>query len=114
MDLKTFVSTTITQIFEGMKAAIEEADKYGGKVNPGATNYGDFKNRQSFSSENGIFLVREIEFDVAIAADEGTQTQGGISLLRVLGASGESRQGSSTTSRIKFAVPVVLPGSKHD
>lgn len=110
MDLKTFVSTTITQICEGVKVAIDEAAKSGAKVNPGHSQY--FEKQQSVSTANGIFKVREIEFDVAIAAEEGTQS-GGTFSLKVLGVSGESRQGTSTTNRVKFSVPVVLPGTSY-
>ncbi len=55
-----------------------------------------------------------INFDVALTVTEGTGTKGGIGVVTgifTLGSAGQSEAESSTVSRVKFAIPVVLPES---
>lgn len=96
MDLKTFVSATLTQIIEGVLNAQSELSIQGASVNPGPTGGG----------------WQVVEFDVAISATEGTETKAGIGVVSALlnaGASGKSNQEASAFSRVKFSVPVKLP-----
>jgi hypothetical protein len=54
----------------------------------------------------------DLEFDVAVTAQEGTATKGGIGVFAGaigLGSQGQSTAANQTVSRIKFAVPVLLP-----
>lgn len=56
--------------------------------------------------------VSVISFDVALTANAGQGTKGGMGVIVgavSLGATGESKTGSSTISRIKFDVPMMLP-----
>jgi|GEM_PF-4963321 hypothetical protein len=53
-----------------------------------------------------------IEFDVAVTASESAETNGKVGVLvAVLGAAVQDRSDifSSTISRIKFVIPVMLP-----
>jgi hypothetical protein len=57
--------------------------------------------------------VEFIEFDVAILANEGTETKAGVgltvaSLLR-LDAGGKTTQSRGSESRIKFKIPMSYP-----
>ena len=62
--------------------------------------------------------VEFVEFDVAILANEGTETKAGIGLtvasLLSLDAGGKSNQTAGRESRIKFKVPMSYPMHKYD
>lgn len=116
IELKDFISETIKQIFDGVTDAQEYAKEKGGIVSPKVTLYSNSPNFYSglaHVTNSGPDLANMIEFDVAIAASEGTQTKNevGAKLITVLGASmqGQSEVSSSTVSRIKFVLPIVLP-----
>src|SRR5260370_33921195 len=93
MELKDFVSRTITDIIEGVREAQAAAgsDAY---VNPG--------------------IGREIvEFDVALTVTEAAEKKGGggitvAGFLKAEGGGGSSSSNSSI-SRVKFSVAVKLP-----
>jgi hypothetical protein len=56
-----------------------------------------------------------VEFDVALTAMEGTGTKGGIGVVAgmfALGSTGQSKEESSSVSRVKFSVPLSLPTPK--
>ena len=56
--------------------------------------------------------LHPIEFDVAVTTTEGTETKGGIGVFVVavgLGSQGKSDATNSSSSRIKFSVPIFLP-----
>jgi len=59
--------------------------------------------------------VHLIRFDVAVYAAEGKETKGGISIMVGtigLGSQGRSDSSASTTSRIQFGIPMLLPTAK--
>ena len=113
MELKDFVKRTIVQIVEGVKAAQEATKEAGAEVNPEGLRYistEDNKEGRRYSDLG--YFTEDIQFDVAIAASEGTETKGGIGVFMgpvLLGSQGKSDAGNSTVSRIKFTVPVRLP-----
>ena len=116
IELKDFISETIKQIFDGVTDVQEYAKEKGGIVSPKVTLYSNSPNFYSglaHVTNSGPDLANMIEFDVAITASEGTQTKNevGAKLITVLGASmqGQSEVSSSTVSRIKFVLPIVLP-----
>lgn len=62
--------------------------------------------------DNLVFLVH---FDVALTAEEGTKTKGGIGVVAgvfALGTQGAFNESSSAISRIQFKVPLLLPMHK--
>lgn len=110
MNLREFVSTSITEIMDGVAKAQEEAKKHKAMVNPrhisktatGVTLLGD----------SGPWSIQVIEFDVAVTATESGGAKGGIGIF--VGAVGVGTQGHSEAqntnlSRIKFSIPVALP-----
>jgi len=113
MELKDFVKETLVEIALG----VSNAQKSGGPalINP------RIKARER--DDGRVFLVEDasgrgtkgerildfIEFDVAVTIDKGTDTKGKIGVL--FGAVNLTSQGGSTsndssTSRVKFNVPV--------
>ena len=59
-----------------------------------------------------MYHVTPIEFDVAVTVTGGSEKKGGIGVFSgVFGVGGQasSNAASSSVSRIKFSVPVILP-----
>jgi len=111
MDLQDFVSMTLTQIISGVKSAQTAAHEHGGVVNP-CLNSGTVESgKQGFLwCKSGYAQV--VQFDVALTVTEGTGSKAGIGVFAGavnLGAAGQSKSEQSTVSRIKFAVPLILP-----
>lgn len=107
MELKEFVTETLVQIAEGIEEAQRRLKASGSdaRVNPYMTKDDSGKWVTGGRREN----VETVEFDVAILANEDTETKAGVGLtvasLLKLGAGGSSSQSSGTESRIKFKVP---------
>lgn len=117
MQLRTFVTTALTEIMSGVKDAQLVANGPSeGQVNPPllqqATSSG------ALSPPNGYVLsaqkqsIHLVKFDVAITLEQDTETKGGIGIF--MGAVGLGSQGASTNSqtslsRIQFDVPISFP-----
>jgi hypothetical protein len=118
MDLKTFVSETLSQIVEGVNDAqrrIEEGGS-GAAINPESVAH-------EHQETHGV--ARPVEFDVAVfageqsAEDKGEKIGASVGLISVLTAraaaevdnrnTGSSR--NETTSRIRFTVMLAQPAA---
>ena len=114
MELKEFVSQTLTQIMGGVQKSQGEARQVGGLVNPDlcsgvAQSLFGWTDRKTDGGGRPVFLVH---FDVVVAAKEATESKGGAGIVVgpvVLGAQGKSDESSMSQSRIAFDVPVALP-----
>ena len=110
MDLKTFVSESITQIAQGIQAA--QTDNPGISICPKVAK-----------GKNGLILVEGshlkempqlLSFDVAVTVvDSSSGSEGG--KMRVLGVlcingTSDSTHQNSTVSRIKFDIPLIWRG----
>lgn len=113
MDLKEFVAQTLTQIIAGVRDSQASAKEHGAEVNPHLnTSHGE-AGKQGFLW-SGEAYAQVVQFDVALTVSEGTGTKGGIGVFAgavTLGSSGQSKAESSSVSRVKFSVPLVLPKS---
>ena len=112
MNLKDFVSETLSEIIEGVKNVKQDEAKFGAEINPDV--FGDTKDivRQGLLKMSGSKTVTIVDFDVAVTAIEGQGAKGGVGVFAGaigLGGQGESKIENSTVSRIKFSVPVALP-----
>jgi len=79
--------------------------KWAARINPHASGSGLRTNIEGNT-------IQMVEFDVAVQATEGDSTKRGVGVMVAaigLGAQQQSDEGRSTTSRVKFSVPVVLP-----
>lgn len=113
MELKAFVTAVLTEIIDGVKDAQRGPEHArDGEVNPLlSTNQGDLQRQGRLVSRWGQ-LVQSVKFDVAVTAEEGTGTKGGIGIFMGafgLGSQGESKASQASVSRIQFEVPVSLP-----
>jgi len=114
MDLKDFVAQTLSQIVQGVAEAKAPVEALGAEVNPllrtGQTTAGNAGLLWAGSSYAQI-----VQFDVALTITEGKGTKGGIGVFAgavTLGSSGQSQTESSSVSRVKFSVPLSLPGRR--
>lgn len=120
MDLKTFVTETLTQVVAGIADAKEQiaASGTGAQINP-------FWKSSESSKEAG--RATPVEFDVAITVmSEGEETAGGkasgkVGFLSVVSASfsaegaAEAKEGrrNESTSRVKFSVMLAQPSDAN-
>ena len=119
MDLKDFVKESLVQISYGINDANSEISGTGAIINPlnvivnseNSQAYG--RTGQPHSTHENSRVVERVEFDVAVVAEQGEQTNGGIKLAIAtigLGVGGQSDKSNRSESRIKFTIPVVFPG----
>jgi hypothetical protein len=113
MELKEFVTAVLTEIIVGVKAAQRDAEHAReGEVNPLlSTQQGELQKQGRLVTRWGQ-LVQSVRFDVAVTAEEGKGTKGGIGIFMGgvgLGSQGESKASQASVSRIQFEVPVSLP-----
>jgi hypothetical protein len=101
MNLKSFVSTSLTQLLDG----IREAQKAPGGDNVAAEGYISSQGNLMSGGTSGFFTL--VEFDVAVFA-ETKEGQPGIRVAD-LEIAAETKNTAQTTSRVKFSVHVRLP-----
>jgi hypothetical protein len=114
MELKDFISETLFQIVTGVVDAQTKVNAMGkgGSVNPFVHQLHDSSNCPRTPSGEA---VAQVDFDIAIIAEEGTGTKGGIGVVAgifALGSQGQSKENFQTTNKIKFNVPVSLPAQR--
>ncbi len=107
MELREFVKGTLVEIVGGVVDAQNEetVKKNGASVVPVGRG----------PVEDPIARYQEVSFDVAVTAREGTATKGGLGIFVGpigVGTQGQSEAGESSVSRVRFTVPVQLPGQK--
>ena len=112
MQLDEFVSQTLKQVIDGVSAAQEYGKSKNANINPSSGRMDGKAAGYSFCIETGIPL-QDVEFDVAVTVSEsniesdGDKNVGAISVTSLNQASNQS----SSVSRIKFKVPILLPRS---
>lgn len=111
MNLQHFVKTALVDIVAGVSAARIEMKQHGSDAGS-IPLFGDTKGVRTDGAGKQVQIV---EFDVALADSNSTDTKGGIGVLLGavnLGSQGASHGERTSTSRIKFSVPIVLPGGE--
>jgi len=111
MELQEFISATLIQVLEGVRdaKAHQLTQNDGGQINPHTVGT---KHPDKQVSQETKTIVQDVEFDVAVTVEKGTETKGGILVVLgavSLGSSGKSDKSSATVSRIKFSIPIGLP-----
>ncbi len=103
MDLQEFIKVSLTQIVAGVKDAQEATQAVDGLI------------VQKAGARRGGALgdLQGIAFDVAVTVSDATQSKagGGLVVFGVgLGGQRAKDMAHSSVSRIRFTVPVILPG----
>jgi hypothetical protein len=104
MELKEFVSRTLTEIAEGVAAGAKAAAEVGAVVNP--------RERNPRGEDGPVAKSVDIEFTVGLSVTDAAKTKGGIGVVAgifALGSQGESNASTGATTHIKFTVPIILP-----
>lgn len=118
MYLQEFVQETITQLVEGLVEAQKKVKGKGCIIIPNEIWTPDATSQPMIftsprNKDNSGRYVSMIEFDVAITVDnkEGLDGKLKVKVAGILdvGGGGEMAKTDTTTSRIKFKVPVALP-----
>ena len=116
MELQDFITKTLVQIARGIKNAADQLEGTKAIVNP--RNVHALEGKESavygyMNTQKQYFkVVQKIDFDVAVTADKGTETKGGVGIhvgSIGLGTQGKTEKGNSSVSRISFSIPMVLP-----
>lgn len=114
MELKEFVSSTLTQIAEGVKMAQDSYKSLGGEVNPKGFQQvsGDIPYGKEIAIKSNASLLCNVQFEVALTSDNSSGSTGGIGVLfgavSIGGKTNEEARQTSLT-KVKFNVPVKLP-----
>lgn len=108
MELKDFIAQTLWEVFEGVKAAQEQAAAHEGyEVNPWFMGGAD-----TVIGQAGKKAVYPIEFDVAVEASDTRNADAGIRISGV-GGGVQKEEMSKYQNRIKFTIPITLPEQKE-
>jgi hypothetical protein len=113
MELKDFVKETLIEISQGvLEAQTEQGDAL---INPRVKLHEKEVGRIVLAEDGagrgirGGRILDYVEFDIAVTLDKNTNTDGKISVLFGainLSSGGASENKDSSTSRVKFRVPV--------
>lgn len=123
MELQEFISGTLVQISLGIESAASQLKDSKALVNPRNVSTTGSKDEHIYGYLNVhrkfYKVVQKIEFDVAVTAEKAKETKNGIGISvgsLTVGSQGKSDATSSTVSRIRFTVPMVLPmeDAPHD
>lgn len=107
MELKEFVSETLTQICEGVKDAQEKCGEAGARVNPPV-----FNNTVECKINFDYWKCNEVKFKIALQSSNKENGKSGIGVLLAnitVGAAKETVQDFSSVTSVEFSVPVALP-----
>ena len=117
MDLKQFITETVTSIVEStyeLQRTYDRPHASGVVINPPVSG----SNELLYQEDNIAYSYRRIEvieFDVAVSASEGAD-KGGKAGLKIwsaeVGLDGKRNVRSEEVSRVKFAIPIALSRSQ--
>ncbi|PHM38229.1 hypothetical protein Xmau_03618 [Xenorhabdus mauleonii] len=114
MKLDKYVEETIKQIITGISAAQKFGDQNGAKVNPASVTFNRQNATNTFCSNTGV-PIQQIEFDIVVSVSEGNSTADSpeitVGSSTISGNAQTSETTNSSTNRIKFSIPVLLPRS---
>ena len=114
MELKEFITNTLSQIAEGVKDAQVIYKNVGGVVNPNGLKQveGGIPYGKTTPIHGEAHLLCNVQFEVSLTNDSGSNKSGGIGVLfgalSIGGKAGEEEKQSSLT-KVRFNIPVKLP-----
>jgi hypothetical protein len=123
MDLRNFIKESLVQIALGIEDADDALEDSSAFVNPINVHSSNGKHGDDIygfiSKENSSFsvsrVIQNIRFDVAVTAEKGTESKGGVGLMvgaLAFGSQGKSDASNASQSRIQFSIPMLLPAKR--
>ena len=118
MELKEFISETVSSIIEAAQELQEKFQAIGAVINPPTHSQG--VNLESFAEGHQLYSnrrVQSIEFDVAVTAQSSATSGGkaGLKIWVVEGSiDGAQVKSDEQVNRIKFSLPLSLPASPQE
>ena len=115
MELKDFITETLTQMMEGVKNAQEKAKRFGAVINPPSIHKKE--NTISLGNLGENQRIQTIEFEVSLTSTSSSDTQKGISVAFAgigLGSGKGNNEQNAIVNRIKFEIPIALPYTSFD
>ena len=113
MELKDFIKDTVTQIAEAVTELNGGQTKYKLTVNPISSS--GISNRNSINVGYDTCHVTNIEFDLTLTASENKENNAKVGVFASaigLGVSSNNGANNESVSKIRFSLPVVLPGNE--
>lgn len=110
MELKQFISSTLTEILQGVSDAQNKikGDSSSTYICPVSESY-NLKSEKLLGYITGLDNpIYPVEFDIAIVATDEGNAGGGIKVLGT-GADAKLAYSNTESSRIKFIVPIAFP-----
>ncbi len=115
MEIRDFISETLSEIVAGIKDAQPKVQEAGGAVNPKGCNYPNLE-KFTIQHKETSRVGDNVEIEIAVTAVKTENSGGkmGVS-LQVFEASigGGSQAQSGSVSRVKFKIPVIFPKSEY-
>ena len=114
MNLQEFVTTTITQIIDGIRDAQDQQEGGEASLNPSVSNLASLNALPQAKYEDGTLgVLQNIGFDVEVTVLDSSDRHGTF-VLQVGGVGrrlGGYESGSAPVgaSRVRFRVPILLP-----
>ena len=114
MELKDFITETLTQMMEGeLELPKKKRKNLGAIINPPS----EYSKEDTISMRNSIGeyqRIQTVEFDVSLTSTSTSDTKKGISVafagIGVEGGKGNNEQ-NAIMNRIKFTIPIALPNT---
>mgnify|MGYP000173938609 CR=1 FL=1 len=112
MKLSDFIEETLTEIVNGVKSAQNNIIDTNAEIAPsGLAKFSNDQFLHPFKAGRGI--VNMVEYDVAVETSGEDSSKAGIGIVMAAigaGAQAATSDKSSKIHRIKFTVPLLLPG----
>ena len=123
VDLKDFISTSLTQIAEGILAASDALKDTDALVNPtqitlNSNSSQGFARTLAPGDKSSLSVTRVVErvtFDVAVSTEGETQGKAGLKVgVASFGVNvgGDMKEKAGKESRIQFTIPMVFPSAR--
>lgn len=109
MELKDYIANVLEQIKDGINISNHNESDVGVLANPA------FKNCRFFEGDNYVIdpatksyrKIINVDFDVALSSTTSKEA-GGKAGIQVIGIGGHKGTQESSTSRVKFSLPVIF------
>lgn len=114
MELKEFIKDTVTQIADAVTELNGGTSKYKLTVNPITSITNGFSENDTIDVANDRCKITNIEFDLVLATSEDkghTAKVGVLANIVGMGISSDNNAKNESVNKIRFSLPVLLPGN---